>query len=145
MPPELTLRDDALTLTCAVCGRAFLRSGRRVFCSATCRQAAWRRRHPAPQPSLPLRAPRHRTVYQCPECDSRYLGEQYCHDCGRFCVRVGPGGLCPACDEPVAVQDLLPEQADPPRPRHPGASRFSPKPTHPAPSAPDIHKEVIDQ
>ena len=46
-------------------------------------------------------------VYQCPSCDNRYLGDQYCADCGRFCRRIGAGGLCPACDEPVAITDLL--------------------------------------
>ena len=112
MQPEHALPNDDLTLACMVCGRAFPRSGRRLFCSGTCRQTAWRRRHPTPLPSVPLRTLRHRTVYQCQECDNRYLGEQYCSECGRFCRRVGVGGLCPACDEPVAVSDLLPEYAE---------------------------------
>jgi hypothetical protein len=41
-------------------------------------------------------------------CETRYLGQQRCPDCGIFCRRVGHGGLCPHCDEPVALQDLLP-------------------------------------
>ncbi|MGH2608690.1 MAG: hypothetical protein ACRDHF_06325 [Tepidiformaceae bacterium] len=48
------------------------------------------------------------TIYECPACDIRYLGQQRCADCGVFCRRVGPGGLCPHCDEPVALADLLP-------------------------------------
>jgi hypothetical protein len=48
------------------------------------------------------------TIYQCPVCDTRYLGEQWCPDCQRFCRRLGPGGPCPQCDEPVAFSDLLP-------------------------------------
>jgi hypothetical protein len=116
MLPEGTLRNDGLTLACLVCGRAFRRSGRRVFCSEACRQTAWRRRHARPLPSVPTRTPRASTVYQCPECDSRYLGEQYCSDCAHFCRRVGVGGLCPACDEPVALTDLLPELAATPTP-----------------------------
>jgi hypothetical protein len=46
-------------------------------------------------------------VYRCTECDTRYLGEQRCVDCQRFCKRVGPGGACPHCDEPVAIADLI--------------------------------------
>jgi hypothetical protein len=112
MPPEEALRNDGLTLACAVCGRTFRRSGRRVFCSEACRQAARRRRHPTPLPAVPTRTPRASTVPpQCTACDSRYLGEQYCSDCARFCRRVGVGGLCTACDEPVALSDLLPELA----------------------------------
>jgi hypothetical protein len=38
----------------------------------------------------------------------RFLGQQRCPDCGLFCRRIGPGGLCPHCDEPVALADLLP-------------------------------------
>ena len=41
------------------------------------------------------------------QCEARYLGEQYCTDCRCFCRRIGPGGLCPACDAPVAIADLL--------------------------------------
>lgn len=113
MPLEPPLRNDGRTLPCAVCGRPFPPAGRQVFCSGACRQTAWRRRHPLPFPSIAPRTPRERTVYQCPECDSRYLGEQYCSDCARFCHRVGAGGLCPSCEEPVAITDLLPEYAQP--------------------------------
>jgi len=41
------------------------------------------------------------------ECETRYLGEQWCPDCVRPCRRIGVGGLCPHCDEPVAIPDLL--------------------------------------
>jgi hypothetical protein len=113
MPPDSALRNDDLTLECRVCGRRFTPSGRRVFCSGACRQTAWRRRHAPPPPPLPARSPRQRIVYQCPECDNRYLGEQYCADCRRFCRRLGVGGLCPTCDEPVACIDLLSEGPEP--------------------------------
>jgi len=95
-------------MPCPSCGRGFRPAGRRRFCSDACRQAAWRRRHPAPRPAIPERSPRPTTVYACPTCDARYLGEQRCHDCGIFCRRVGPGGACPHRDEPVAITDLLP-------------------------------------
>jgi hypothetical protein len=125
MLPESPLRNDGLTQVCAVYRRPFPRSGRRVFCSTACRQAAWRRRHPTPLPSVPPpvppRVPRPSTVYQCPECDNRYLGEQYCSDCARFCRRVGAGGLCPACEEPVAIIDRVPEATE--STTHPHADR----------------------
>ena len=47
------------------------------------------------------------TVYQCPLCEERYLGDQYCPNCGTFCRRLGPGGSCPCCDEAIAVTELL--------------------------------------
>ncbi len=45
-------------------------------------------------------------VYECPDCETRYLDERRCLDCGLFCRRVGTGSNCPHCDEPVAVTDL---------------------------------------
>jgi hypothetical protein len=97
---------------CAVCGRPFPVSGRRRFCSPACRQAAWRRRQPSlpPPPPLPTRAPRAATVYECPLCGVRFLGEQRCPDCNVFCRRLGPGARCPHCDEPIALTDLMPIQ-----------------------------------
>ncbi len=102
------LRDDSVTIACVRCGQRFVPSGRRRFCSPACRQALWRQRHPRLQPSMPTRAPQPMTVYECPSCASRFLGEQRCIDCGVFCRRVGPGGPCPHCDEPVALADLFP-------------------------------------
>lgn len=100
------LRNEGET-TCARCGVQFERVGRQRFCGAACRQAAWRRRHRGlVEPLIPTHAPRFATVYVCTECDTRYLGEQRCPDCQRFCKRVGPGGACPHCDEPIAIVDL---------------------------------------
>jgi hypothetical protein len=102
-------RND--TAACPACGQPFSLAGRRRWCSDACRQAAWRRRHTtAPAtggPLPPAPAARQRTVYQCSECDQRYLGEQWCPDCNRPCHKIGPGGHCPSCDEPVAVSDLI--------------------------------------
>jgi hypothetical protein len=47
------------------------------------------------------------TVYECDGCGARSLGSQYCEECRTFMRRVGFGGCCPACDEPVAIDDLL--------------------------------------
>jgi hypothetical protein len=55
----------------------------------------------------PTVATRGTVVYECPTCGARLLGEQRCPECHVFCRRVGPGGRCPHCDEPVAVVDLI--------------------------------------
>ena len=97
------------TTTCPLCGRDFHPRGRQRWCSDACRQKAFRRRHAASAaPPLPMTTPagRGHVVYVCPACEQRYLGEQYCPECQKFCRRVGPGGLCPHCDEPVAHVDL---------------------------------------
>jgi hypothetical protein len=110
-PPRNDDRNDAAA-RCPVCGQPFTPAGRRRWCSDACRQAAWRRSNPTLGPSpagfpAPPRPARDATIYQCPQCDERYLGQQRCQDCGTFCRSVGPGGPCPHCDEPVAVKDLI--------------------------------------
>ena len=107
--------NDGVTIAravCSVCGSVFHPKGRRRYCSDACRQAAWRHRHSSPMDQLPPPngVPRSETVYECPSCGSLYLGEQRCPDCHIFCRRVGPGGRCPHCDEPVAVADLVSNQ-----------------------------------
>lgn len=103
---------DAVTMaiTCPVCQHPYTPSGRRKFCSDACRAAAYRRRRdttPAPtvvprgQPRRPI------TVYECDTCGNRALGEQRCPDCATFMRKIGLGGHCPACDEPIAVNELL--------------------------------------
>jgi hypothetical protein len=110
----ICVRDDTATTVCPVCGTAFEPEGRRRFCSTPCRQSAWRRRRSAPVEPVVARSD---TVYLCPSCEARYLGEQRCEECNTWCRRVGPGGLCPCCDEPVALADLLtPEQLAQPAP-----------------------------
>ena len=96
--------DDSATVPCPVCGLAFGPSGRRRYCSTRCRQAAFRHKRGAPRKPAVTKAD---TVYQCPGCEERYLGEQYCCDCGTFCRRLGPGGPCPCCDEAISVTELL--------------------------------------
>ena len=55
--------------------------------------------------------PRQRTtsVYECPVCSQRYLGEQRCTDCNVFCRRLGAGGECPHCGDPVTITDITPK------------------------------------
>ena len=90
---------------CPVCGTP-PDSPRATYCSDAHRQLAYRRRQSAPPPP-PLRPPRHLLVYQCPACEERYLGQQRCDQCNIFCRKLGAGGLCVHCDQPVAVEELL--------------------------------------
>lgn len=95
------------TMICPGCGTTFAPSGRRRYCSDACKQHSWRQRHALPV--TPRRVSAIDTVYVCAECDTRYLGERRCPDCNRFTRRIGPGGACPSCDEPVAVIDIIPD------------------------------------
>lgn len=116
-------RDDIETTSaagdaaCPVCARPFRRVRRQRYCSPACRQAAWRARHDdplaaaAPSPTPPTRRT-DVTVYTCPDCDERYLAQQWCPDCNRPCTRTGTGGLCPACEHPVTLDDLLAQHKD---------------------------------
>ena len=100
-----SVRNDPATTPCGQCGTTFTPTGRQQWCTDACRQAAWRRRHTAPpQPALPAKTD---TIYECPTCDTRYLGTQRCDDCNTWCRRLGPGAPCPHCDEIVAVSDLI--------------------------------------
>jgi hypothetical protein len=103
-------RNVCVTAACASCGGPLPAGRPRRWCSDACRQAGFRRRHQLTpvQPQLPPARPRKPvTVYECPECESRALGEQRCADCSVFMRRLGLGGLCPCCDEPVTVDELL--------------------------------------
>ena len=107
-PLQIAVRDDGVTIACAQCGKEVDASGRRLYCDDACKQRAFRARRGAPPvPARLKRAPKDSTVYYCPDCGTRYLGVQRCEDCDRFCRRLGAGGLCPCCDEPVALKDLV--------------------------------------
>jgi ribosomal protein L32 len=100
-------RDDRATLTCPVCQRHFAPVGRQRYCCEPSRKTAFRRRHeqqPTPIGRPAARPRRAHTVYECPDCGERLLGDQRCPDCGVFARRIGIGGPCPHC--------LLTELAD---------------------------------
>ena len=112
---ESPSRNDDVTIACARCGRPVPPVGRRRFCSDACRQAAFRQRQrmsattTIEATAVPARAQpasRAATVYECPACGTRFLGEQRCAECNVFCRRGGPGGPCPHGEEPVAITDL---------------------------------------
>lgn len=103
-------RHDGVTITCAACGQPFIPAGRQRWCSGACRAAGYRRRKNAAGPPVILAVPaprRAHTVYECDSCSARSLGQQRCQECGTFARRVGIGGCCPGCDEPLAVTELL--------------------------------------
>lgn len=45
-------------------------------------------------------------LYECPGCETRST-DRRCPDCNLFSRRLGPGGHCPHCDEPVLLDDLI--------------------------------------
>jgi len=99
-----------VTIDCPVCQHPFGPVGRQRYCCDACRAAAYRRRNdagavpnvvpPAARPQRPI------TVYECDGCSARAVGEQRYGDCGPIMGRVGIGGCCPSCDQPVAVAEL---------------------------------------
>lgn len=102
---------------CLVCGKA-LPSPRARYCSRAHQQQAFRVRHQAEPPDLQRlrqdlqrrRAVVARTVYECPSCGERRVGERRCPDCQFFSRAVGLGGHCPECDTPLLLVDLLGEE-----------------------------------
>jgi hypothetical protein len=108
--PTTPLRHDGVTMTCPLCQHPFVPSGRRKYCSDACRSAAYRRRRDAGRTVLTVARSKPRrpiTVYECDGCGVRTTGEQRCETCGIFTRKVGLGGQCPHCDEPVTVSELL--------------------------------------
>jgi hypothetical protein len=101
--------------SCPVC-QAAITSARARYCSDACKQRAYRLRQTGSTPvnldalTADLRSRQAlvaRTVYECPSCEARLLGEQRCPDCHVFCRRLGRGGPCPHCDDPVTLAELL--------------------------------------
>ena len=93
-------------------------TGRQAYCSTACRKTAFRRRHQqgGPAVTVPTAGPRREiTVDECPDCGERLLGEQRCDTCHTFARRIGIGGPCPNCDQPLAITELI-DQATSPSP-----------------------------
>lgn len=109
------------TRRCPVCA-APLASTRARYCSDACKQRAYRLRHGRPlAPDLTALAAEltrlgqrvAHTVYECPLCGERSLGERRCPDCHRFRRALGLGGACPDCDQPILVAELLGQEVTP--------------------------------
>ena len=100
---------------CLVCG-AGLPSTRATYCSVACKQLAFRRRHRRPVSSevtiVHQQLERHRqrvahTIYECPRCQERYVGERRCSECQLYCKALGLGGQCQECDHIMLLTELL--------------------------------------
>ncbi len=63
------------------------------------------------------------SVYECDLCGARALTDGRCEGCGTSMHRLGLGGCCPICDQPIAVDELLnpapSENGQEPQPLHP--------------------------
>ena len=101
---------DGEAMTCPGCQHPFNPDGRQRCCSEACRVAVYRRRREAaPTPMVASRRVRRQpiAVYACDRCGVRSVGEQRCEGCRTAMRRLGLGGRCPCCGEPVAVDELL--------------------------------------
>lgn len=101
---------DVVTMICPVCQCSFMPVGRQHYCRDACRAAACRRRRDAGRAPVVVPGDRPRraiTVFECDGCGARAVGEQRCEECRTFMRRIGVGGCCPSCDEPVSVEELL--------------------------------------
>ncbi|MGI8682348.1 MAG: hypothetical protein ACR2JO_09550 [Mycobacteriales bacterium] len=114
MNPDRRSRDDNETTTdprqrsCPVCAAPFIPIKRQLYDTNACRQIAYRRRTATqPAPVVPTGRRRASTVYLCTDCETRYLGEQWCAECNRPCRRVGLGGECAHCGDLLTVDELL--------------------------------------
>jgi len=119
--PDGSTPDAPRDRACPICQTGSV-PARARYCSDACKQRAYRLRRTAGGPPVLTNLaadPRRRqtllahTVYECPSCETRFLGERRCPDCNTFCRRLGPGGSCPHCDEPVLLTDLLPTEVLP--------------------------------
>src|SRR5258708_3701278 len=101
---------------CLMCGGPRL-STRARYCTRACQQRSYRLRHTSATVDLTSartalqrrKALVAHTIYECGRCGERFLGERRCGDCHVFARAVGLGGLCPECDTPLLIEDLLGE------------------------------------
>ena len=100
---------------CPVCG-AGVPSTRAMYCSVACKQLAFRRRHQRPvigevavvyQQLASQRQRVAHTIYECPRCEERYVGERRCSACQLYCKALGLGGHCEECDYILLLSELL--------------------------------------
>ncbi len=122
--PDGTVRDGSRYASspaprsptrCLVCSKS-LADSRARFCSPAHRQLAYRLRQrestASSEPDLRRELQRQRrltahTIYECPRCEERFVGERRCPSCQLFGRSVGLGGHCPECDHPILLSDLL--------------------------------------
>jgi hypothetical protein len=100
---------------CLTCAKPLI-SPRARYCDDACKQRAYRLRQldsrTADVGELAADLKRRgslvaHTIYECPSCEARFLGERRCGECNRFCRALGPGGACAQCGELLLVAELL--------------------------------------
>jgi hypothetical protein len=100
---------------CPVCGGT-PPSSRSVYCNTACKQLAYRlrhQRHAGVDPVAVRKQLQHQrllvahTVYECPTCNERYLGERRCSSCQLYCRALGLGGHCDDCEHIMLLTELL--------------------------------------
>jgi len=47
------------------------------------------------------------TLFECPTCGERHLGQRRCTDCQRFSRALGLAATCSACGEPLLLTELF--------------------------------------
>ena len=113
---DASRNDRPPQVLCPVCEQRFRPVGRGRFCSPSCRQRAFRLRHrqvhrvTLGQLTERLRRAHQliaRTVYECPACQERLLGERRCPDCTLMCRKLGLGGECRGCADILTLGELL--------------------------------------
>lgn len=82
-----------------VCDRVVYDCVIAAWCGSGCERCSAARTAPSGAACMSGRPVRDRAA------PHRRPAQQWCHDCVRPCGRVGFGGLCPSCNEPVAVDD----------------------------------------
>jgi hypothetical protein len=111
-------REGSAVAGCRLCGQP-LPSPKARYCSRACQQRAYRLRHtPAPRldgPAFRRELSRRQllaasTLYECPSCQERFLGQRRCPDCHRFCRALGLAARCPDCEMPILLNDLFPQE-----------------------------------
>lgn len=107
--------DASFARRCLVCTNAVPSRRARSY-SRACPQPAYRLQQ-APtttlaEPMLRQALQRRRTlaaqtVFECPACQARFLGQRRCDDCHHFCRALGLGGGCPDGDTLIVLSGLL--------------------------------------
>ena len=109
-PDDVSPAGAGAAMICLGCQHSFSPVGRQRFCSEACRVAVYRRAQRAARvPLVGTRSTRREpiAVYACDRCGARAVGERRCEGCQTTMRRIGLGGCCPGCGEPVAVDELL--------------------------------------
>ena len=99
---------------CLVCGKD-TPSTRAKYCGRAHQQRSYRLRHQTPTVDVTsVRKTLQRrkalvahTIYECPGCSERFIGERRCENCNLFCRALGGQRSRPDCDTPFSLTTYL--------------------------------------